>query len=160
MPVDPRSPMIQRVRQSVILALKLGGLAAAVATIVYFFGNPSKLEQAGLSLPGLLAIYLAVAVVCGSLYGLLRPLVRGRVSAVVVALLCTLPVYVGIYFWAAEGRHDLVGVLLICLFWGWMSLLLGLGAYEFLGSAAADSTASAAQTKQRGKFRDRRRQGR
>ena len=79
-----------RLRQNLSTGLWWGIRYAMVYSLVggtIAIARPAVLESYGLTLPGLIALYLGGGIGGGALTGLLLPLVRGHLSAAVVGFI-------------------------------------------------------------------------
>ena len=88
---DRRQPTRRNVLLGLRLGLYLATLWSAVALFGYVVSGGRNLEKVGVSLPAAVVGYVAVGLLCGSLWGVCRPLARWWWGAALLGFIVGMP---------------------------------------------------------------------
>ncbi len=80
----------------VTVGLFFAALFSAYVTVMHISTSGAILQGRGITLPSVLAVYLAGGIGAGLLYGVLVPVAKGPLGAYVVGWLVSVPLFVGV----------------------------------------------------------------
>ena len=91
-----RDGLASRLRWGATWGLRYGAVYTIVALLAVVLGGTRLLDRAGVSLLGVLLLYLAGGPLIGALIGLLRPVADTDLGAIVVGIVATVPLMAGV----------------------------------------------------------------
>lgn len=96
--------MIYRVKEEIIRTSWSAAACALIAIAIYAKEGDRIAAAGGVDLPHLVALYFAIAVVSGTILGVLKPLAKGKLGAALLSIPVAWPVTFSIMLLSRAGR--------------------------------------------------------